>query len=639
MDNQSESPPSRTTILSSFLRGRPRNASTSQPHVPTLNIDQSHPFFPQRDLSPVPTPVSPRHQHRRSIVLPIPVASSTSTAANPSSANTSPYPPSSVPNTQGLGFTNMLRRRRSAGTVVPPPTAPTQPTPNTDIPPNLRQTHRIRIVPHIDSRRSLRFDPITRDLSPLDSPLRIGRFTDRSGLGISSALLASSNKVAFRSKVVSRSHAEISVSTEGKFYLKDTKSSSGTFLNHVRLSAANQESKNTQIKDGDVVQFGVDYQGGAEEIYKSVKVRIEIGPRMQLNNLELYQLWLPQVKGGRRKSRNRVYPIAVSVSLPLFFFSLCRSLDMTTHSPCASEMWRPCPSLHSSRPSSTSCSARTLRGVGYTPWVDFRVEPCAVTFVVFYLFDEKRRREGELSPSTLRGKGKGGDRPRHSAPCCVICTGERKRRARPVLAFASTSYSAIKVSVSSMRRRGWWITSRLFSLIIPSSFISHTNTTPTGLFGVTIQQALFVAPCSHAFHFKCIRPLLEQHHPAFNCPLCRTYADLNADVEIDQELEDETSEEECEEENGKGGETEVEGDGIRRTVLPARTSPSVEEVEEVLGEEDLLLDVDEGEEDVLMFDSDEGMGHLVPPASAIVSEMGEGVFVDADATVGEKRKR
>jgi len=54
-----------------------------------------------------------------------------------------------------------------------------------------------------------------------------------------------------------------------------------------------------------------------------------------------------------------------------------------------------------------------------------------------------------------------------------------------------------------------------------------------GLFAVAINQALFIAPCSHTFHYKCIRPLLDTHHPAFNCPLCRTFADLEEDVEVD----------------------------------------------------------------------------------------------------------
>lgn len=62
-----------------------------------------------------------------------------------------------------------------------------------------------------------------------------------------------------------------------------------------------------------------------------------------------------------------------------------------------------------------------------------------------------------------------------------------------------------------------------------------------GLFGVTIRQALFIAPCSHTFHYKCIRPLLESHHPAFSCPLCRTFADLEEDVEVEIEAVEEDS--------------------------------------------------------------------------------------------------
>lgn len=57
------------------------------------------------------------------------------------------------------------------------------------------------------------------------------------------------------------------------------------------------------------------------------------------------------------------------------------------------------------------------------------------------------------------------------------------------------------------------------------------------MFGVTIRQALFIAPCSHTFHYKCIRPLLEAHHPAFSCPLCRTYADLEEDVELEADAD------------------------------------------------------------------------------------------------------
>jgi pSer/pThr/pTyr-binding forkhead associated (FHA) protein len=142
-------------------------------------------------------------------------------------------------------------------------------------------SHRIRLVPHLDSRRSLRFDPITRDVVEGDAALRIGRFTERSGMGISQANALNSNKLAFKSKVVSRAHAEVWCELGGKFFIKDTKSSSGTFLNHVRLSPANQDSRPFELKDGDTLQLGVDYQGGTEDIYKCVRIRVEIGREWQ----------------------------------------------------------------------------------------------------------------------------------------------------------------------------------------------------------------------------------------------------------------------------------------------------------------------------------------------------------------------
>ncbi|KAI8077823.1 SMAD/FHA domain-containing protein [Halteromyces radiatus] len=131
-------------------------------------------------------------------------------------------------------------------------------------------TSHIRIVPHLDSSRSLVFSVIERDVAE-GTILKIGRFTDK---------YASSTRITFKSKVVSRGHAEI-WSKNGKFYIRDTKSSSGTFLNHVRLSPPNQESRSFLLNDNDVVQLGVDYQGGTEEIYRCVKMRLEINRSTQ----------------------------------------------------------------------------------------------------------------------------------------------------------------------------------------------------------------------------------------------------------------------------------------------------------------------------------------------------------------------
>ncbi|KAF9546336.1 hypothetical protein EC957_009825 [Mortierella hygrophila] len=57
----------------------------------------------------------------------------------------------------------------------------------------------IRIVPHLDAPRSLHFEVVDKDV-PEGFILKIGRFTDKQALP---------NRVTFKSKVVSRGHAEI----------------------------------------------------------------------------------------------------------------------------------------------------------------------------------------------------------------------------------------------------------------------------------------------------------------------------------------------------------------------------------------------------------------------------------------------
>jgi hypothetical protein len=44
-------------------------------------------------------------------------------------------------------------------------------------------------------------------------------------------------------------------------------------------------------------------------------------------------------------------------------------------------------------------------------------------------------------------------------------------------------------------------------------------------------QSLFVAPCSHTWHYKCIRVIINgPHWPHFICPNCRSVADLEAEL-------------------------------------------------------------------------------------------------------------
>lgn len=45
-------------------------------------------------------------------------------------------------------------------------------------------------------------------------------------------------------------------------------------------------------------------------------------------------------------------------------------------------------------------------------------------------------------------------------------------------------------------------------------------------------QALFIGPCSHCYHYKCVQRLLFQS-PMFQCPLCRQVSNLTASLSTD----------------------------------------------------------------------------------------------------------
>ncbi|KAJ2808993.1 hypothetical protein H4R20_000461 [Coemansia guatemalensis] len=228
-----------------------------------------------------------------------------------------------------------------------------------------QQTHvpHIRIVPHIvDVRKDLYFEVMDRDVSE-STLLKVGRFTEKVSQQMS--------RIAFKSKVVSRSHAEI-WTEGGQFYIRDTKSSSGTFLNHMRLSPPGVESRPHPLHDGDILQLGVDYQGGNQDIYKCVKIRLEI---------------------NRTWQRSKENPF--------------------------------------------------------------------------------RRQVMANIQNAYHANAPAGGASDNNNECCIC------------------------------------------------------------LYQMIAFQALFLAPCSHCFHYKCVKPILFTS-TGFNCPLCRTYADLEASVTIDE---------------------------------------------------------------------------------------------------------
>ncbi|KAI1374640.1 hypothetical protein F4677DRAFT_163017 [Hypoxylon crocopeplum] len=125
------------------------------------------------------------------------------------------------------------------------------------------------------NRPSLSFTPISRTLPTGKETIKVGRYSERENHAPVPMNTPSAAPVGFKSKVVSRRHCEFWFE-KGKWYIKDVKSSSGTFLNHIRLSAPGTESKPFPINDGDIVQLGIDFKGGEEMIYRCVKMRIEL---------------------------------------------------------------------------------------------------------------------------------------------------------------------------------------------------------------------------------------------------------------------------------------------------------------------------------------------------------------------------
>ncbi|KAH0547568.1 hypothetical protein FGG08_000293 [Glutinoglossum americanum] len=201
----------------------------------------------------------------------------------------------------------------------------------------------IRFVPHHDprsTRPSLVFSPISRTLPTLDAVIRVGRYSERD-TNVNPALnTPSSAPVGYKSKVVSRRHCEFWC-TNGQWFIKDVRSSSGTFLNHIRLSSPGVESRPWPVNDGDVVQLGIDFRGGEEMIFRCVKIRVECNRGWQkgLNsfNLNTHKRLrnLGKAVSGSRKDGDNASTHTSECSICLMSIAPCQSLFVA---PC-SHVW------------------------------------------------------------------------------------------------------------------------------------------------------------------------------------------------------------------------------------------------------------------------------------------------------------
>lgn len=249
-----------------------RRRSASRPNEPTSPLATDPPQFPpSQDTSRPPSP-------SRAQSIPV----------RPAAASAAPT------STQGQSPEDMARHRTSTGRRHT--TSHPADTPMADgaasRPPNARtiskpkegqegdskpQLPAIRFFPHQEVRNgrpSLTFAPVSRTLPSDSAIIRVGRYSEREGIPSANPTTPSDAPVGFKSKVVSRKHCEFSF-VDGQWQIRDVASSSGTFLNHIRLSQPNTESRLFPIKDGDIVQLGIDFRGGEEMIFRCVKIRIE----------------------------------------------------------------------------------------------------------------------------------------------------------------------------------------------------------------------------------------------------------------------------------------------------------------------------------------------------------------------------
>ncbi|KAK4169431.1 hypothetical protein QBC43DRAFT_307706 [Cladorrhinum sp. PSN259] len=168
------------------------------------------------------------------------------------------------------------------------------------------------------TRPSLKFQPISRTLPSGSEIIRVGRYSERDNQPNVPINVPSAAPVGFKSKVVSRRHCEFWYE-DGKWYIKDVKSSSGTFLNHIRLSPPGTESKPFAVNDGDIVQLGIDFKGGEEMIFRCVKMRLELnrGWQNKLNafNLNTHKRLRNMTSGSKSNEASQSYSQDCSICL------------------------------------------------------------------------------------------------------------------------------------------------------------------------------------------------------------------------------------------------------------------------------------------------------------------------------------
>ncbi|KAF2090420.1 hypothetical protein K490DRAFT_72021 [Saccharata proteae CBS 121410] len=100
--------------------------------------------------------------------------------------------------------------------------------------------------------------------------LRIGRQTNNK-------TIPTPTNGYFDSKVLSRQHAEVWADRTGKIFIRDVKSSNGTFVNGNRLSPENRDSEPHELREQDMLELGIDIVSEDQKtiVHHKVAAKIE----------------------------------------------------------------------------------------------------------------------------------------------------------------------------------------------------------------------------------------------------------------------------------------------------------------------------------------------------------------------------
>ena len=82
----------------------------------------------------------------------------------------------------------------------------------------------------------------------------------------------------FDSKVLSRQHAEVWADRNGKIWIRDVKSSNGTFVNGQRLSPENRDSEPHEVREQDTLELGIDIVSEDQKsiVHHKVSAKVEL---------------------------------------------------------------------------------------------------------------------------------------------------------------------------------------------------------------------------------------------------------------------------------------------------------------------------------------------------------------------------